>query len=172
MRFPLGAPRLFSALKEILPQNAGEWALRLGPEAGFAVIGAAMAPDGTPLTDRAALAAEDLLIGVGSSFLGSGAGRLAGGAIFPKTLGEEVRRQKLAQAMTAGDILAAPLPMLAPRPVASSVYEKALQGRSRREQEEALQEEEQRHMQEALAMSMLTGGGTLLLPPGGSSMLT
>lgn len=172
MRFPLGARRLAAELGAVLPQNRTEWLFRLGPEALFAVTGAAMAPEGTPLTDRGALAAEDLLIGLGSSLLGSGAGRLAGKAIFPKALGADMREQKLAQAMTAGDILAAPLPMFAPRPVASSVYEKALQGQSRREQEEALQEEEQRHMQEALAMSMLTGGGTLLLPPGGSSMLT
>ena len=163
MRFPLGGARLLSALKEILPQNTSEWALRLGPEAGFAVISAAMAPEGASLTDRAALGAEDLLIGLGSSFLGSGAGRLAGGALYPKSLSADLRKQKLAQAMTAGDILAAPLPIFAPRPVANSVYEKALDGQGRREQEQALQEEEERHMQEALLSSMLTGTGALAL---------
>jgi len=166
MRFPMGGGRLLSALKEILPKGAGEWALRLGPEAGFAVIGAAMAPEGTSVTDRLALAGEDALIGLGSSLLGSAGGRLIGGRIYPRNAfaTAEERAAKLAGAMTVGDIAAAPLPMLAPRPIATSVYETALQGQSRREQEEAQRAEEERHAQEALATSMIAGGGGVLLP--------
>ncbi len=72
------------------------------------------------------------------------------------------RAEKLSQAMTAGDILAAPLPMFAPRPIATGVYERAMEGQSKREQEELLAQEEERLMQEALLNSLLTGGGALL----------
>lgn len=171
MRFAAGLTRLGGMLREVLPQGPGEWALRLGPEAGFALIGAAMAPEGTPLQDRAALALEDLAIGAGSSFLGSGVGRAAGGMLHPKgSMADSERAKRIAQAVTAGDILAAPLPMLAPRPVASGVYERAMEGQTKREQEEARRAEEQRQIQEALATSVLTGTGALL-PMGASSLL-
>jgi hypothetical protein len=162
MRYAAGLSKLGGLLKQILPQSAGEWALRLGPEAGFAVIGAAMAPEGTALQDRIALGLEDLAIGTGSSFLGSAAGNAGGRMLF--RAGTPNREARLAQAMTFGDIAAAPLPMLAPRPIANSVYEKALQGQSRREQDEAQQAEEERHAQEALMTSMVAGGGGVLLP--------
>ena len=164
-RMAMGLKNLGALLRDILPQSKGEWALRLGPEAGFAVIGAGMAPEGTPLSDRIALAAEDMLIGAGSSFLGSGAGRAVGEALYPaaKYAGKSAERaQKLSQAMTAGDILAAPLPMFAPRPIASGVYERAMEGQSKREQEQLVAQEEERLMQEALLSSLLTGGGALL----------
>jgi len=171
MRFAAGLSKLKGLLQEILPQNAGEWALRLGPEAGFATIGAVMAPEGTPLQDRAALALEDFAIGAGSSFLGSGLGRGVGGVMYPKGgLPDLERAEKLARAMTAGDILAAPLPMLSPRPIASGVYERAMEGQSKREREAAEQAEEERHIQEALATSVLTGTGALGLY-GGTSLL-
>lgn len=163
-RMAMGLKGLGELLKDILPQSKGELALRLGPEAGFALIGAGMAPEGTPLSDRIALAAEDMLIGAGSSFLGSGAGRAVGGALYPtaKFTNPAERAQKLSQAMTAGDILAAPLPMFAPRPIATGVYERAMAGQSKREQEQLLAQEEERLMQEALLNSLLTGGGALL----------
>lgn len=174
MRFAIGAKRLTDALQKILPQTAGEWALRLGPEAGFALIGAGMAPEGTSFGDRLGLAAEDMLIGTGSSFLGSGLGRLGGKAIYgsqAEKLGKELYEQKLSQAMTAGDILAAPLPMFAPRPVANSVYQQAMEGQASREQEALMAQEQERLMQEALFNSVLTGGGSLLMP-GSSSLLS
>ena len=164
-RMAMGLQKLSSFLQDILPQSKGEWALRLGPEAGFALIGVGMAPDGTPLGDRIALAAEDMLIGAGSSFLGSGAGRAVGDVLYPasKFAGNGAERAaKLSQAMTAGDILAAPLPMFAPRPIATGVYERAMEGQSKREQEQLLAQEEERLMQEALLNSLLTGGGALL----------
>lgn len=164
IRMAAGLSKLGDLLKDILPQSKGELALRLGPEAGFALIGAGMAPEGTPLGDRLALAAEDMLIGTGSSFLGSGVGRAVGGALYPaaKFANPAERAQKLSQAMTAGDILAAPLPMFAPRPIATGVYERAMEGQSKREQEQVLAQEEERLMQEALLNSLLTGGGALL----------
>ena len=164
-RMAMGLQKLSSFLQDILPQSKGEWALCLGPEAGFALIGVGMAPDGTPLGDRIALAAEDMLIGAGSSFLGSGAGRAVGDVLYPasKFAGNGAERAaKLSQAMTAGDILAAPLPMFAPRPIATGVYERAMEGQSKREQEQLLAQEEERLMQEALLNSLLTGGGALL----------
>lgn len=165
MRFIAGPKSVTGALRAILPQSAGEAALRLGPEAGFAVISAAMAPEGATVGDRLGLAVEDLLIGTGSSFLGSGLGRLGGKAMYDKRrveLGEEAYQQKLAQAMTAGDILAAPLPMFAPRPIATGVFERAMEGQSKREQEALLAQEQERLTQEALLSSLLTGGGALL----------
>ena len=164
IRMAAGLSKLGGLLKDILPQSVPELALRLGPEAGFALIGAGMAPEGTPLGDRLALAAEDMLIGAGSSFLGSGVGRAVGGALYPaaKFTDRAERAQKLSQAMTAGDILAAPLPMFAPRPIATGVYERAMEGQSKREQEQLLAQEEERLMQEALLNSLLTGGGALL----------
>lgn len=172
MRFVLGGSKLANALKAILPQSKGEWALRLGPEAGFALIGAAMAPEGTPLGSRLGLAAEDMLIGTTSSLLGGGLGLAGGKALYGRSgsakaaqLGEELYKQKLSQAMTAGDILAAPLPMFAPRPVAEGVYGQAMEGQSSREQEVLVAQEQERLMQEALLNSVLTGGGSLLMPP-------
>ena len=165
MRFSAGLKSLKDALSAILPQSAGEAALRLGPEAGFAVISAAMAPEGATVGDRVGLALEDLLIGTGSSFLGSGLGRLGGKAIYDRKrteLGDDLYKEKLAQEMPAGDILAAPLPMLAPRPIATGVYERAMEGQSKQEQEQLLAQEEERLMQEALVNSLLTGGGALL----------
>jgi hypothetical protein len=167
MRYAAGAKKLISELGKILPQTGTEWALRLGPEAGFAAIGAFMAPEGSSLGDRLGLAAEDMLIGTGSSFLGSGLGRLGGKAVYGKRaaeLGDEVYQQKLANAMTAGDILAAPLPMFAPRPIASSVYERAMEQQNQQQQEAMLQQEQERMLQEALLGSVLTGGGSLLAP--------
>jgi hypothetical protein len=164
-RMAMGLAKLGDLLKDILPQSKGELALRLGPEAGFALISAGMAPEGTPLSDRIALAAEDMLIGAGSSVLGSAAGRGAGELMYPasKYLKDPTERaKKLSQAMTAGDILAAPLPMFAPRPIATGVYERAMEGQSRQEQEQLLAQEEERLMQEALLSSLLTGGGALL----------
>lgn len=163
-RMAMGLRGLGELLKDILPQSKGELALRLGPEVGFALIGAGMAPEGTPLSDRIALAAEDMLIGAGSSFLGSGAGRAVGEVLYPaaKFSNKAERAEKLSQAMTAGDILAAPLPMFAPRPIASGVYERAMEGQSKREQEALLAQEQERLMQEALLSSLLTGGGALL----------
>ena len=164
-RMAAGLAKLGGLLRDILPQSKGELALRLGPEAGFALISAGMAPEGTPLSDRIALAAEDLLIGTGSSFLGSAAGRGVGEVLYPasKYLKNPAERtEKLAQAMTAGDILAAPLPMFAPRPIATGVYERAMEGQSKQEQEQLLAQEEERLMQEALLNSLLTGGGALL----------
>ncbi len=46
MRYAAGIKGLLNSLQKILPQSSGEWALRLGPEAGFATIGAFMAPEG------------------------------------------------------------------------------------------------------------------------------
>lgn len=165
VRMAMGLKRLGELLGDVLPKTKGEWALRLGPEAGFALIGAGMAPEGTPIGDRIALAAEDMLIGAGSSFLGSAAGRGVGGVMYPESRfakNPQERAEKLSQAMTAGDILAAPLPMFAPRPIATGVYERAMEGQSKREQEELLAQEEERLMQEALLNSLLTGGGALL----------
>ena len=166
-RLAAGIPKLLSSLEQILPRSAGEWALRLGPEAGFATIGAFMAPEGTSLGERLRLVAEDMLIGTGSSFLGSGLGRLGGKALYGKQaekLGQELYQQKLSQAMTAGDILAAPLPMFAPRPIASGVYERAMEQQSQQEQQAMLQQEQERILQEALLGSVLTGSGSLLAP--------
>jgi hypothetical protein len=178
MRFVAGGRRLTEALKAILPQSKGEWALRLGPEAGFALISAAMAPEGTSLGSRLGLAAEDMLIGTTSSFLGSGLGLAGGKGLYGRSggekaaqLGEELYKQKLSQAMTAGDILAAPLPMFAPRPVAEDVYRQAMEGQSNREQEALIAQEQERLMQEALLNSVLTGGGALLMP-GSQSLLS
>jgi len=161
------AGKLLQGLKQILPQSKGEWALRLGPEAGFAAIGAFMAPDGTPVSSRLGMAAEDFWIGSASSFLGSGAGLLGGRALYGKNrakMGEDAYRQKLSQAMTAGDILAAPLPMFAPRPIASGVYEQAMARQSEQDQIAMMQQEQERLLQEALLNSVLTGGGSLLAP--------
>lgn len=171
MRFALGGKKLVEALRQILPQSKAEWALRLGPEAGFALIGAGMAPEGTPLGARVGMGLEDLIIGTGSSILGSGLGLASGKALYGRSgsdkavkLGKELYEQKLSQAMTAGDILAAPLPMFAPRPVANSVYQKAMEGQARSEQEALVAQEQERLMQEALLNSVLTGGGSMLMP--------
>lgn len=178
MKFALGAKRLTDALQKILPQTAGEWALRLGPEAGFALIGAGMAPQGTPLEERFGMGLEDLFIGAGSSILGSGLGLAGGKALYGRSgsdkaakLGKELYEQKLSQAMTAGDILAAPLPMFAPRPIANRVYEEAMRGQPSSEQEALIAQEQERLMQEALLNSVLTGGGSMLLP-GSPSLLS
>lgn len=167
VRFSAGIPGLISSLQKILPQSRGEWALRLGPEAGFAAISGVMAPEGTSFGERLGLAAEDMVIGTGSSFLGSGLGRLGGKAIYgnqAEKLGKEAYEQKLAQAMTAGDILAAPLPIFAPRPIAENVYGRMAPEQSAQQQEAILQEEQDRLVQEALLNSVLTGGGSLLVP--------
>lgn len=178
MRFALGGKKLTDVLRQILPQSKAEWALRLGPEAGFALIGAGMAPEGTPLSSRVGVAAEDMLIGTTSSFLGSGLGLAGGKSLYGRSgserankLGKELYEQKLSQAMTAGDILAAPLPVFAPRPIANSVYQQAMEGQARREQEALIEQERERLMQEALLNSVLTGGGSMLMP-GSSSLLS
>lgn len=177
MKFPLGAKRLTDALQKILPQTAGEWALRLGPEAVFALIDAGMASEGTSLGERVGTGLEGLFIGSGSSILGSGLGLAGGKALYGRSgsdkaakLGKDLYERKLSQAMTAGDILAAPLPMFAPRPIANSVYQRAMEGQSQREQESLIAQEQERLMQEALLNSVLTGGGSLLMP-GSSSLL-
>jgi len=161
------AGKLLQGLKQILPQSAGEWTLRLGPEVGFAALDGIMAPEGTSLVDRGLLSGEGFLIGAGSSFLGSGLGRLGGKAIYGKRaaeLGDEAYQQKLANATTAGDISASVLPVFTPRPIASHVYEQAMAQQSRQQQEAMLQQEQERLLQEALLGSVLTGGGSLLVP--------
>jgi hypothetical protein len=168
--FAMGAARLIPALQAILPKSAGEWALRVGPEAGFAAMSAMMAPEGVSAGQRAGLAAEDMLIGLGTSFLGSGLGRGAGKLMYKSHLPDYA--EKLGRATSVGDMAAAPLVMVAPRPVMDSVYGDLAQ----KQQEEALRQEEERQSWQAAVSPIVSGAGSMLMPgimpPGSASLLS
>lgn len=166
LRFPIGGARLMGALKDILPKTGPEWAWRLGPEAGFALMGAAMAPSEVSGPERAGLAAEDFLLGLGTSLAGAGLGRLAFGMKYPRSSMSPAayaaaREKNLSSFVGAGDVIGAPMIMLAPRPFASAVYQRAYEQQSRREQEETEKQVAEQNLLSAALTPALAGSGAL-----------
>lgn len=143
------------AWRTLKPANAMEAAIRYGPDVFlWPAIAGGMAPEGTGMGGRAALAAEDAFIGIGASALG----QLAGGGIghrLAKMKRFKDNKDLLSTAITVGDLSAGPLNIIAPRPVMNKVYGDANLG-----QEELVRKQiqaEEREKYEAL-INLLGGG--------------
>ncbi len=143
------------AWQTLKPANAMEAAIRYGPDVFlWPAIAGGMAPEGTGVGGRAALAAEDAFIGLGASALG----QLAGGGIghkLAKMKRFKDNKELLSTAITVGDLSAGPLNILAPRPVMNKVY-----GDANLSQEELIRKQiqaEEREKYEAL-INVLGGG--------------
>ena len=157
-------PAIKAALSAVLPKSKGEALLRYGPEILYAGLAAGMAPEGTSGLQRAALAGEDLAIGLGSSIIGQLGGLAAGRRALGR--GKALNRltpdeaQKLQNYINVGDILAGPLNIASPRPIMEGTYrDLAL------EQEQLQQAQLEAQMQEreqALIQALLGGGSALL----------
>lgn len=165
-RFPMGATRLLQGLRSILPQTKAEWAFSVLPDLGYAAMGAGMAPQGTSGLDRAALAGEDFLLSTLLSLGGRGSGRLLG----------RLSPQHSGILTNTGELVAAPLAMVAPRPIAERVYRQAAEDMNRSEQEQLGRDEEQLRLEQALLNSLMSGSGLAwagTIPPAalGSALL-
>lgn len=167
LRFAAGLSRLRGALADVMPRTPKEWLWRLGPEAGYAVLGAAMAPEGVTMPERFGLGAEDALLGLGTSFLGSTAGRGVFGMRYPAerfprdgARWQRLKEKRLGEYTGLGDLLAGPLLMVVPRPYADSVYERIFAEQNQREQQEAMAQMEQRQQLAAL-IPTISGAGLL-----------
>ena len=109
-------------------------ALRFGPDLGYAALASTVfAPENATLGERAAMGGEDLIYGLGSSFLGQGIGRGIGRRKAAKAMQGKPRnaqtRQDYANTVsgytTGGDVLGQMGMVALPRPVTQGVYEAA-----------------------------------------------
>ena len=148
--------KLLGALKKspLVPQGAGEWAWRFGPEAAYAGFAAASAPEGTSLGDRALIGLEDAGIGIGASILGQTVGLgTAGGIARARRLNPTATRALQRQAVNVGDMaLQLPVNYYAPRPMLEGAYADAAT------KAHAAAEAQQREEKEALIAALLGTG--------------
>ncbi len=168
MIFARGLPVLKRALSFLVPRNqagklaSGQLIARYLPEVGYAGLSAGMAPEGTPMSTRLALAGEDLAIGLGSSLLGQGVGYGIGKRVVPGIRGKaraamtSDQMGQLENIMTYGDIAAGPLNIVSPRPVSNAYYKKLNQDAQEQQDQQIAQQMNER--EQALIQALLGGG--------------
>ena len=139
-------------------QNLTNLGIRVLPEVGFAAAsGTFMAPEGTTMGERFAMAGEDLALGLGTSLIGGGAGRGIAAKTAKKGLGAEALRNRIDMGQNFGDVLGGMSLMALPRPITQGVYE-ATAERANASNQQMAAAQQQLFEQEMLAAAALSAG--------------
>ena len=135
-------------------QGMMDAAFRFGPDLMFPLVAASMAPEGTDGLTRTGLGLEDLGINLLTSIGGQYGGRKWGNRLLAKGGNPAVA----GMLQSAGDLVAMPAQMLAPRPLFNKVIQEA--GLNEREMLEAQIRKEEQEKMEAIINALIVGGGT------------
>jgi len=162
----LGGELLQGIRDSAKPANKIDAAIRFGPDVlMWPAMAAISAPEGSTGMERAGIGMEDLALGLGSSLLFGGAGRMAGRRMAARrgfAPESDAYKELEGMATTVGDLSAAVPQMFAPRPVLNSTISRLYPDQPQ-ERQESREETEAREAEEGLANAMFMGG-SLLLP--------
>ena len=154
-----GAGFVKALLEAMKPSGTTDAVLRFGPDLFFAGMAGAMAPEGTPLGQRALIGLEDGAIGLGGSLLLGGGARAAARKL-QQTRMPDLSDARIDQIGMAGDMLAMPVNVLAPRPAFQHALEQAFESQGAQQRFEQDQQED-RQSQQLLAV-LLQGSGLVI----------
>lgn len=147
-----GAGFVKALLEAMKPSSKTDAVLRFAPDLFFAGMAGAMAPEGTSLGQRALIGLEDGAIGLGSSLLLGGGARAAARQLRP-----DLSPERINQIGLAGDMLAMPVNVLAPRPAFQAALEQAFDSQGAQQRFE--QDQQQERQSQQLLAALLQGSG-------------